>query len=134
MLTLPPNVSPPPLYVSLAGLADVPDPAVGTVYRIGQDGVLPAPPIVVDASPAMRPPSPPEPESHPWRVAARDCWYRRPLENEMRLRYQGCQCKEPADCLAGKATSRLWVGIDQECRACVESGGPPPPPPESDRA
>jgi len=65
----------------------------------------------------------PEAETHPWRPVARACPWRVVLDEALRLRYQSCQCREPADCLQGKATVRPWVGIDTECRQCVEAGG-----------
>lgn len=92
--------------------------------------VAPPPP---PATPAL-PPRHTEAEAAPWRALARACPWRVPLDGALRLAYQGCQCKEPADCLLGKATVRPWVGLDTECRACVEAGGPPPPPPVSDSA
>lgn len=80
---------------------------------------------------AIEPPrsnSRPEAETHPWRAVARACWARAKLPPDMAARYRGCQCREPADCLLGRATVRPWVGLDTECRTCVERGGPPPRP------
>ncbi len=82
-----------------------------------------------DASPPAPAPIPQsrrtEAEYAPWRAVARACPWRVALTGDMALAYRSCQCKEPADCLLGKATVRPWVGLDTECRTCVEEGGPP---------
>jgi len=115
---------PQPSLLDLAGITEA------EYYASLRRGPATSPTRPADASPPAPVPIPQprrtEAEYAPWRAVARACPWRVALTGDMALAYRSCQCKEPADCLLGRATVRPWVGLDTECRACVEAGGPPP--------